>query len=210
MVGDANANAALMRKIRGSYGAAIDAACKNSNVPASFLAALVANESGGNPDAKRFEKNVLAAIWEVLLGRKTAYGSIPAHDLFLFLVPGAYPPNGATALTAVITHALQQLDGLATSWGLTQVMGYHVLELGADQWSIDKLQDPLQGLRCSVYLLGNFAREFKIDPAADPTDLLNCWNSGHPAGDPKHPTFDPQYVPNGLARMKAYGELVSA
>jgi len=33
---------------------------------------------------------------------------------------------------------------------------------------------------------------------ADFEPLFRCWNSGNPKGK----TFDPQYVPNGLSRMK--------
>ena len=58
-----------------------------SSVPASFLGALVANESGGNVLAKRFEPAVLAHLWEVLLGRKAAYGTIGRTDLVAFVQP---------------------------------------------------------------------------------------------------------------------------
>jgi hypothetical protein len=44
-------NIALMNTIRAKWGASIDAACALSSVKPEFLAALIANESGGNPDA---------------------------------------------------------------------------------------------------------------------------------------------------------------
>lgn len=200
-------NIALMKSIRDQYGAAINAACQGCAVPPGLLAALIANESGGNIDAKRFEKNVLASLWEVLLGRKAAYGSIRNADLFLFILPRGYPRDSsdAAAATAVVSYSLQQLDGLATSWGLTQMMGYHVMDHAAPAGTtLDKLRDPVANLNLAVVLLAEFAKQFALDLANDPKDLLNCWNSGHPAGDPKHPTFDPNYVANGLARMQLY------
>src|SRR5258708_655160 len=112
-------NTPLMQKIRASYGAAIADACRLSSVPPAFLAALIANESGGNAGAKRFEKNVLASLWEVLLERSANFGSIKATDLFAYLWPPSYtldPTNG-------FRDALHNMDSLATSWGLTQVMG---------------------------------------------------------------------------------------
>jgi len=47
-------------------------------VPESFFAALTANESGGKPDAKRFEPKVFANIAAVLVGEQAKYGSLDA------------------------------------------------------------------------------------------------------------------------------------
>jgi len=55
-----------MQSIKDKFGAVIDDACKDSSVPPEFLAALIANETGGNPNAKRFERGVLASLWEIL------------------------------------------------------------------------------------------------------------------------------------------------
>ena len=74
----------LMQSIKTKWGALIDAACKHSSVPPAFLAALVANESGGNPDAKRFEPGVLAQLFAVLLNRKAFYGSIARENIIAF------------------------------------------------------------------------------------------------------------------------------
>lgn len=48
-----DANTPLMQKIRSAWGDAIVLACAASSVPPSFLAALIANESGGNAGAHR-------------------------------------------------------------------------------------------------------------------------------------------------------------
>jgi hypothetical protein len=42
-----DANTTLMKSIRAHWGDAIVLACAASSVPPSFLAALIANESGG-------------------------------------------------------------------------------------------------------------------------------------------------------------------
>lgn len=191
----------LMQDIRTKWGAAIDAACATSNVPPAFVAALIANESGGNVDAKRFEKGVLASLWEVLLGRKTAYGSIIRADLVSYVsgVPGT-PFSAPATLPA---DAFQRVDGLATSWGLTQVMGYHVLEpIVGHAMGITALKVTDTHLAMALRLLAQFAHEFQLDVTTEFEQLFRCWNGGHPTAA----TFDPKYVPNGLARMKIYAE----
>ena len=58
---------ALMQLIHDQYGAAIATACASSSVPPAFLAALIANESGGNPNAQRFEPAMFLQIAQVML-----------------------------------------------------------------------------------------------------------------------------------------------
>src|SRR5271157_711099 len=108
----------LMQKIKGTYGALLTQACSSSSVPASFLCALIANESGGDPLAKRFEPAVLAALWQVLLGRKANYGSIGRGDLVAYVADLAAPTIAVPA--ALPNTAFNNLDALANSWGLTQ------------------------------------------------------------------------------------------
>lgn len=194
----------LMQSIRTKWGAAIDAACDTSNVPPAFVAALIANESGGNADAKRFEKGVLASLWEVLLGRKTAYGSVVRADLVSYVsgVPGT--PFAAPA--TLPADAFQRVDGLATSWGLTQVMGYHILEPNVGHsMGVDALKAPNTHLAMALRLLAEFAHEFQLDVTTEFEQLFRCWNSGQPDGA----TFDPKYIPNGLARMKIYADILA-
>jgi hypothetical protein len=193
----------LMTRIRDKWGATIADARKNAAIPEAFLAALVANETGGNADAKRFEHGVLAALWEVLQGRKAAYGSIGRDDLFnhIALAVGTQPPLSASGLVGRISNALQFVDGLATSWGLTQVMGYEAIVFGV---SFADLQNPVYGLRTSLRMLSQFAERYQLDLGKDFSELLDCWNSGRPHS----PTADPQYIPNGLLRMQIYQTLL--
>jgi len=194
----------LMQSIKQKWGAGITAACALSSVPPAFIAALIANESGGNPDAKRFEPRVLLALWEVLLGRKAAYGSIGRADLVQFV---ASPPLSVySAPTTLPGDTYQRLDSLATSQGLTQIMGYHVLETELSLGGIDNLKSGAGNLTAAIRLLAQFAHRFQLALASDFPPLFACWNTGAP--DPAK-TFDPNYVPNGLARMKIYSDFLA-
>jgi len=190
----------LMQFIKAKYGATIDQVCSASSVPPAFLAALIANESGGNIDAKRFEPNVLVSLWQVLLGRKAAYGAIGRANLVRFVSGVSEIPVQVPA--AVRSDTYQLLDSLAHSWGLTQIMGYHCLESGfIAQPSI--LQYPTLSLEMTIKMLTKFAAEFHLDIASDFSDLLHCWNAGSPGAA----TFDPHYVNNAMIRMDAYKAL---
>jgi hypothetical protein len=204
-VNDTN-EVALMTRIRSAWGTAIAQACAASSVPPSFLAALIANESGGNANARRFEKGVLDSLWEVLLGRAPAYGSLKRDDLLRFIQPPALPPVGSSVTVATATvggapqlpDSMQRLDSLATSYGLTQVMGYEAITFHLD--GVTRLQDPDGELPISLNMLADFARRFGLDLAADFPEMFDCWNTGRP----HRPTADPQYIPNGLARKAIY------
>lgn len=191
----------LMQKIKGTYGALLAQTCGASSVPASYVAALIANESGGNTLEKRFEPAVLAALWQVLLGRKAAYGGIARADLVGYV---ADLPAPAIAVPATLPNtALQNLDGLANSWGLTQIMGYHCLEHAAPPLRPEDFTNPGTCLKKTLAMLAAFANEFSLDLAGDFAELFCCWNTGRPDGK----TFDANYVPNGLARKVAYEAL---
>lgn len=190
----------LMQFVKSVWYTTIMGACEASSIPPAFLAALIAGESGGKNDAKRFEPAVLHALWEVLLGRKAAYGSIGRADLVAFVSGLSDIP--AVTPTALPADTYQRLDSLATSWGLTQIMGYHVLERTMDR-SVDVLRNPNQGLLVANKLLTIFAVHFQLDVTKDFEQLLRCWNTGQPDGK----TFDPAYVNNALTRMAVWSSL---
>ena len=194
-------NTLLMESIHEKFGAAIAEASKTSSVPQEFLAALVAGESGGNPDAKRFERGVLASLWEVLQGRAAAFGSIGRTDLIKYVspLPGDLqsPADLWSFVSGHITTAMQRLDSLATSWGLTQIMGYEGIPFGCEA---NVFTDPISGLHYTCRMLADFATRQDLDLTKDFSELFDCWNTGRPHA----PTADPQYIPNGLARMEIY------
>jgi hypothetical protein len=189
-----------MHVIKSMWSPLINSTVSGGTLPASFLAALIANESGGDANAKRFEPLVLIALWKVLLGRTAAYGSIGGQDIVKFVAFAANIPVVAPRLLPA--DAFQRLDSLATSWGLTQIMGYEAIafQLGA---TVDALKKPDTELPITVRMLKQFAERNALDLAKDFDQLFDCWNTGRPHAQ----TADPQYIPNGLARMKIYEAL---
>lgn len=203
-------DAELMQQIKAKYGGQIAASTAASSLNPALVAALIANESDGNPDAKRHEAHVLAALWEVLLGRAAKYGAISGAALVAFIAAGAAGAGMAQIQTpaSLPADAFQRLDALGTSWGLTQIMGYQVFDFyptadaQAGGLSLLRSSVPTQ-LYFTVRMLARFAGRWDLSIADDAKELLTCWNTGRPAAA----TADPQYVPNGLARMKLYEAL---
>ena len=188
----------LMQAIKTRWGALLDSAAQTTSVPESFLAALVANESGGNPDAKRFEPAVFAALAEVLLGRKAAYGSLGGIDIRRFVLPAEVASGMATIDAGKCIEVVERLESLATSWGLLQVMGYEAIpfHLGGP----GALQSPASEMPIALKMLAQFASHNGLDLGKDFAELFDCWNTGRPHA----PTADPQYIPKGLARKTIY------
>jgi hypothetical protein len=180
---------ALMQSIRNKYHTEIEQACDGTGIPPEFIAALIANESGGDPTKKRSEKNVLAQLWEVLMGRSAAFGSIGRADIALWL-PDSSP----------FRSNLQTIDDFATSWGLTQIMGYEIIPWGI---VIAGLQTVPTSLRYTTKMLLDFAKRDSLSFSLNQSELFDCWNSGRPHA----PTADPNYIPNGLARLALYRDL---
>jgi hypothetical protein len=188
----------LMQSIKTKFRSAIADAVKPSAIPAEFLAALIANESGGDPAALRFEKGVLASLFEVVVGRVKGFGSIPRESVLGYV--------SAFSTAQDFDAAFQRLDKLASSHGLTQVMGYHILEkdlLPVPAADTNALSAVTINLAYSVALLEQFAKRFHLDERKDFELLFRCWNAGHPTGE----TADPAYVPKGLARLQIYQAL---
>ena len=186
----------LMQRIREKFGPEIQEAAAGTLIPPEFLAALVANETGGDPTKKRFEKNVLLEIWEVIQGRAPKFGSINTCQIVLSMTNVAGRLVGPTDLF----HCLEHLDHLATSWGLTQIMGYQSIPLGFD---VADLQIPAESLHHTQRILMDFVSEFRLNPQTDAAKLFDCWNTGRLAAT----TMDPSYAANGLARMDLYRDL---
>jgi len=180
-----------------------------------FLAALTANESAGVQNAARFEPAVYRHLQEVATGESLAFGTIHAaildhaaeamlsvkgDDFHARYLTATFAVNNRQTIAALEDDSLRQL---ATSWGYTQIMGYHVVGMNA---TVRNLIDPGYHYHLAVELLTDFARQYKLDPQRDFEQLFRCWNSGSPAGA----TYDPNYVTNGLRRMQIYREVVAA
>ncbi len=184
-------------------------------LPAEFLAALAANESGGNPKATCFEPEVYKRLKAVASGEAPSFGSITGKDIFaqvsgrpsLTLYRVDEPLSsldqlpGATKLLSALEE--NELRELATSWGFTQIMGYQAI---ARKSAARDLLDPQFHFQMAVEILTDFSRRFHLRLSQDFEALFRCWNTGHPDGK----TFDPDYVTKGMRRMKLYRELMES
>lgn len=200
---------ALMRRISARWGALIREVLSRSSIPEPFLAALIASESGGDPQAQRFEPAAYrrlkalveggAAAWgrlskaslEAEVGETLGHRSPEYHELRL---NGRYQLRYGAALREMTDELLR---ACATSWGLTQIMGYHQVGRDGTPWD---LLDPKTNLARAVELLAEFAEAYQLDLRSEFSALLASWNTGRPNGV----TFDPQYIPRTLARLKIY------
>ena len=153
----------LMQKIQDEWGPIIAATCHASSVPEAFIAALIANETGGDPKATRFEP----AVYARLKAKHPDWEDSKVRDN-------------------------------ATSWGPTQIMGYNYPGPCRD------LQGPAISLNHSLRMLSGFAEQYELDVTREFEEMFRCWNTGRPNGK----TYDPQYVENGLRRMKVYESLL--
>ncbi len=184
-----------------------------SSVPSEFLAALTANESGGNPSASRFEPSVYRHLQAVAAGEAPVYGRIRAADLNAQAQENRSPkteefhtryltqPFGANNRQEIATSADDALRQLATSWGFTQIMGYHMV---ARRASVRDLLEPQFHYRVALELLSEFADAYQLNLGHEFEEMFRCWNTGRPYGK----TFDPEYVENGMRRVGLYRELV--
>jgi hypothetical protein len=181
----------LMESIRQKWGAAIAAACNGTMVPSSFLAALVANETGGNPTKTRFEESVFMILCSVCAGKRAHYGQLGKNDLL--------PP----VTDYSFTDGILRLVNFSTSWGLTQIMGYNTIPFSRP---LSVLADSTQHLQFAVILLVQMANRWGLDLRQDYEKLFACWNTGQP--EPMK-TTDPKYCANGVMRMGLYDRLVA-
>jgi hypothetical protein len=213
-----NAEARLVRRVFDRCHAVIREASARSSVPAEFLGALTANESGGDPRAARFEPAVYRHLAAVASGASPRYGGVRSGDLSAELAEMLHPkddayhqrfltaPFGANHQREFAALADEALRELATSWGYTQIMGYHMVGRAG---TVRDLLDPQIHFRVALELLAEFAEEYQLNLAHEFEEMFRCWNTGQPYGPPHGPpTTDPEYVANGLTRMNFYAKLL--
>lgn len=184
----------LMQRVKRLAGPILDTFSPSSSVPEAFWAALTANETGeylihNLTVPKRFEPLVYKELIAVLQGIRPSYGKIKQQHLRML--------GGA------------RIRLLASSHGLTQIMGYHTIELGD---ALEDLDVPEKHYPIAANLMAGFVSEFNLDPASDFEPMARCWNTGQPWDNPVTPkiegkTYDPNYVQNLLLRMKIWEAL---
>ena len=213
----ANAENGVLEAVRRVAGPYLSAFAPSSSLPESFWAALTANECGGDlvrgtplPNIKRREPAVFQHLAMVAAGFQLAYGSIKESNFIQeealelarpVSAHAALVPVAAPALLACTTDTtavtVQELLSYATSWGFTQLMGYHAIE-----WKVPvaDLADPGKHYPLAAKLMAGFCESYGLDPAKDFEGMARCWNTGRPDGA----TYDPHYVTNLLLRMKEW------
>lgn len=166
-----------MSRIRDRWGARLVWACAGTAIRPEIIAALVASESGGNPGATNLEESILAMFHNILAGR-----------------PVRWKPLTQSQLKRLTD---QQMRDYATSYGLTQITGYHVFPRDPRE-----LLDPDTCLRETVVMLEDWLRRYALDPDKQAAELFHCWNGGGP-----HNRTVPGYVEHGMAHLRAYEAL---
>jgi len=211
--GTARTEQQLMERVFERCHGFILAASQASSVPAEFLGALTANESGGNPHAVRFEPAVYRHLKAVAGGQSPRWGGIRREELATELGEVLHPKAGqfhahylsapfaarhAAELGSLTDEALREL---ASSWGFTQIMGFHMV---GRPGTVRDLREPNFHFRLATQLLAEFAQDYQLDLTCEYEELFRCWNTGQPYGTTK----DPAYVVNGLRRMAIYKRLI--
>jgi hypothetical protein len=193
-----DAELSLMQRIHDQAGAAVAEAVQTSSLPAAFLAAVIANESGGVPAASCFEPAVFTRLCELCIGQRATFEvagmrrALTAADVLQYVTPPGED---------IFLLGLKRLRDLCTSFGWTQIMAWHALEFG---WPVTRITDRATHLACTVDLFAWFAERYQLDLRLEFGELLRCWNTGRPDGQ----TYDPAYVPNALRRMGIYSDLL--
>ena len=200
---------ALLATVRERCHVVMGKACQYSSVPVGFLAALVANESGGNAQARRFEPAVYRHLKRLAEGHSSRYGGIsvlglerelgdmlrPKADAFHAVqLSESFATANSPEIAALHDEALREL---ATSWGYTQIMGYHMV---GRTGTVRDLLEPRFHFRLALELLAQFIERYQLDPRCEFAEMFRCWNTGRPYGE----TTDPRYVEKGLRRMEIY------
>ena len=170
-----NEEDAVMFHIYHSLNEEITLAVKGTDIDPAYLAALISLESHppGNKKSKRFEENVYKRLLE-LKNDGRSFGRI--------------------SRSAILNRSDNEIRDLATSFGLTQIMGFHCLDLGC---SPDDLKGNYHLQWAAAWMQKNYGKKAKQE---DWPSCFRIHNTGHPRGE----TFRKDYVERGLARMAYY------
>ncbi|GIX41530.1 MAG: hypothetical protein KatS3mg129_1263 [Leptospiraceae bacterium] len=164
-----------MYHIYKSYNEKIYQATWGTEIPPEYLAALISLESypPGNWDSERFEPKVYERLIK-LKNEDIPFGNIPREK--------------------IIHISDYELIKLATSYGLTQIMGYHCLDLGC---SIEDLKGSDHLLWSIAYIRKHYLKYIKKK------EWETCFRI-HNTGNPFGKTHNRDYVEKGIKRMEYY------
>jgi len=166
---------AIMLQIYHSLHVEIENALSGTEIPPAYMAALISLESvpPGNKNSERFEPFVYSRLLD-LKYRGLPYGSLSRRILS--------------------EYSDEEIRKFATSYGLTQIMGYHCLEMGC---SIDDLKGRYHLLWAMNWMRKNYNQMLLKK------DWQACFRI-HNTGRANGVTARPDYVTRGLLRMAYY------
>lgn len=199
----------IAKEIFNNYGALIRRARKGEpggeSINESFIAGFVGVEAGRfhsgekrgqiNPAATRFEKGVYADL-------------VSLRDRgFCFIGGKKHSTYSGVRRSQIADASDAALRALATSYELTQIMGWHCinnLSNAAGRVTIADLRDHSKHLFYTVRLLQIVGGKYLENK--DYESVLRIWNTGNANGK----THDPDYVENALSVKNAYSKLLAA
>lgn len=166
---------ALMLHIYHSLHEEIERATRGTAISPAYLAAIITLESRppGNRDSRRFEPNIYERLKQARAGIR---------------------PYGRMGPGLLGRMSDSHLREMATSHGLTQIMGYHCLDLGCDVRDL-KSEHHLQWAVVWMH-----RRYRKYARAGKWEACFRIHNTGKPDGR----TYHADYVQRGLRRMSYY------
>ncbi len=170
---------ALMLHMYHSYHKEIERATFGTAISPAYMAAIISLESWppGNPDSRRFEPEIYERLLQARQGVRP-YGRM-----------------GPSLLRRYDDAGLKQL---ATSFGLTQIMGYHCLDLGCD----------VKDLHSEHHLQWAVAwMHRRYEAYARRGDWEACFRI-HNTGRPNGRTTRLDYAQRGVVRMAYYNEWI--
>ncbi len=165
----------LMRRIRGTCGRQIEEATQGDMMRAALLAAITANESGGNGLVYRFEPSTYCRLHSLLKGEDEDVEGITREQFENFL-------NGAKAEAARVAL----LRKAAGRHGYTQIPG-----CCAVRWKVplEALLEKERHFHLAARRLEELRLEFHLNPESHALELGRAWNTGHPMGRTRSPLY---------------------
>lgn len=170
----------IARQIYDRFGDQIKVACFGSVVTPAFLAGLLGVEAGKDrrgqllPLATRFEPGVFSQLKKVQAGTLAKYNGITKQQI-----------TGASD---------ESLRALSTSYGLAQIMGWHVIN--NLKTTVGDLRDPNRHLTFAVKLLLLDAKPYLTSAAYNAVTAdtnyekaMRIWNTGSPNGNTYHVSY---------------------
>lgn len=169
-------------KFASDVAAAIAAGAQRHGLETALVAAIVRQESGGNPDAARHEPGYRYVV-DVETGRP--FRTLTEAEVVMDRAPMGF--HGIGLCSASTEWVFQR-----TSWGLCQVMGANAREHGCKTPFLTALLDPSEGVEYGCRYLADLRRRYDL------TAAISAYNAGKP--------LDVNYQTYVVPVLRAYDE----